>query len=61
MKKLLPFVFCLFSFSLFGQDYNKSINEIQKAEAKSALKKMLQKANANTGNYDVKYHRLEFM
>lgn len=60
MKKLLPFVFCLFTLSFFGQDYNKSFNEIQKAEAKSALKKMLQKANANTGNYDVKYHRLEF-
>ncbi len=60
MKKLLPFIFCLFTLSFFGQDYNKSFNEIQKAEAKSALKKMLQKANANTGNYDVKYHRLEF-
>lgn len=60
MKKLLPFVFCLFTLSYFGQDYNKSFNEIQKAEAKSALKKMLQKANTNTGNYDVKYHRLEF-
>jgi aminopeptidase N len=60
MKELLPFVFCLVTLSFFGQDYNKSFNEIQKTEAKSALKKMLQKANINTGNYDVKYHRLEF-
>lgn len=60
MKDLLPFVFCLVTLSFFGQDYNKSFNEIQKTEAKSALKKMLQKANINTGNYDVKYHRLEF-
>jgi aminopeptidase N len=60
MKELLPFVFCLVTLSFFGQDYNKSFTEIQKTEAKSALKKMLQKANINTGNYDVKYHRLEF-
>ena len=43
MKDLLPFVFCLVTLSFFGQDYNKSFNEIQKTEAKSALKKMLQK------------------
>lgn len=60
MKNQLTFVFFLFTLSFFAQDYNKSFTEIQKAEAKAALKKMLQKANVNTGNYDIKYHRLEF-
>ena len=60
MKTQLSILFCLFTFCFFGQDYIKSFNDIQKAEAKQALKKMLQKANTNTGNYDVKYHRLEF-
>jgi len=60
MKSAVIVMFCLFSLSFFGQDYIKSFNQIQKAEAKSALKKMLQKANVNTGNYDVKYHRLAF-
>lgn len=60
MKKQLTLIFCLLTLSFFGQDYNKSFNDIQKTEAKQALKKMLQKANVNTGNYDLKYHRLAF-
>lgn len=33
---------------------------IREAETKAALNRMLQRVNLNTGNYDVKYHRLEF-
>lgn len=52
---------CYFvTFTFLGQDYKKSFDAIQKAEAKSALAKMAFKVNDNTGNYDVKYHRLEF-
>ncbi|MFD0834599.1 M1 family aminopeptidase [Mariniflexile aquimaris] len=60
MKPVFIATFCLFTWSFFGQDYIKLFNQIQKTEAKAALKKMLQKANVNTGNYDIKYHRLEF-
>ncbi|MFG6685471.1 M1 family aminopeptidase [Mariniflexile sp. HNIBRBA6329] len=60
MKIRLLFVFYLFSLAFFGQDFNETLKAIRTAEATSAMKKMLQKANANTGNYDVKYHRLEF-
>ena len=42
----------------FAQDYNETLNTIQEAEAKSALSQMMQRANLNTGNYDLKYHRL---
>ncbi len=60
MKMRLLFIFCLFSSPFFGQDFNETLKSIRTAEASSAMKKMLQKANINTGNYDVKYHRLEF-
>ena len=52
---------CYFiTFTFLGQDYNKSFGSIQKAEAKKALSKMAFKVNINTGNYDIKYHRLAF-
>ena len=60
MKTLLPFVFCLFTISFFGQDFDDTLNSIRESEAKSALNHMLQRANLNTGNYDVKYHSLAF-
>ncbi|MCB0447238.1 MAG: peptidase M1, partial [Gelidibacter sp.] len=47
-------------FFSFTQDFNETLNTIREAEAKSALNQMLFRANLNTGNYDVKYHRLEF-
>ena len=48
-------------FSTFGlsQDYNETLNAIRESEAKSALNHMMQRSNLNTGNYDLKYHRLE--
>lgn len=61
MKHFLPFIVLVLPLLLQGQDFEKSLKNIREAEAKSALKKMLFKANMNTGNYDVKYHRLEFI
>ena len=45
---------------LFSQDFNESLYGIQEAERKAAKKQLSFKANTNTVNYDVKYHRLEF-
>lgn len=42
---------------LNAQDYHTS--DISVAETQSALHRMQFRPNANTGNYDVKYHRLE--
>ena len=57
MKNRITLLF-LFVFSLlYGQDY--LLETVRAAEVKSALSKMQFRANANTGNYDVKYHRLE--
>ncbi|MDP5104963.1 MAG: peptidase M1, partial [Polaribacter sp.] len=38
----------------------QDVFSISEAEAKSASKKMLFKANPNTSNYDITYHKLEF-
>lgn len=43
----------------FAQDYNDTLNSIREAEAKSALNQIMHRANLNTGNYDLKYNRLE--
>nr|WP_321221189.1 M1 family aminopeptidase [uncultured Psychroserpens sp.] len=56
------YIFVLFGFITsytFSQDYNETLDAIREAEAKSALHHMIQRANLNTGNYDLKYHRLE--
>ncbi|WP_321252625.1 M1 family aminopeptidase [Psychroserpens sp.] len=42
-----------------AQDFNSTLTEIREAEAKSALQRILHRSNLNTGNYDLKYHRLE--
>jgi aminopeptidase N len=54
-------LFCLVSLVIFGQDFNETLNSIREAEAKSALNHIIQRANLNTANYDLKYHRLEFV
>jgi len=59
MKTLLLSLFSLLGFTVFAQDYIETINNIREAEAKSALGRMMQQANLNTGNYDLKYTRLE--
>ena len=60
MKAAVYVLICLTSLFSYSQDFEKSLKSIQEAEAKSAFKKMYYKANSNTGNYDLKYHRLEF-
>ncbi len=44
----------------YSQTFEKDQNEIIEAETKSASSRINFRANANTGNYDVKYHKLEF-
>lgn len=54
------FLICsLFSTFCLSQDYNETLNAIRESEAKSALNHMMQRSNLNTGDYDLKYHRLE--
>lgn len=58
--KVLPSALCLlFCIPIFSQDYNETLKAISEAEAKSAYKRMIQRTNLNTGDYDLKYHRLE--
>ena len=59
MRTLLLVLFCLLSFNLFSQDFNETLEDVRIAEAKSALNQIMHRANLNTGNYDLKYHRLE--
>lgn len=59
MRISLLTLFCLLSFNLFSQDFNETLEDIRFAEAKSALSQIMHRANLNTGNYDLKYHRFE--
>ena len=58
MKNSVPLLFLFLFSSLYAQDYH--LDMATKAEMTSALKRIEFCANANTGNYDVKYHQLEF-
>ncbi len=56
--KNIAFLLTLFVFSfLHAQD--EQLNTLKEAELKSGVKRMAFRTNVNTGNYDVKYHRLE--
>jgi aminopeptidase N len=61
MKKLLSFFAILFTATLFSQIVTKDdyLKELQKLEMRSGHAKMMYRANPNTVNYDLKYHRLE--
>ncbi|MDN3491698.1 M1 family aminopeptidase [Winogradskyella bathintestinalis] len=59
MKQIITCLVFLLALQLHAQDYNDTLNAIRAAEANSALRQMMNNQNANTGNYDVKYHRLE--
>nr|WP_321232894.1 M1 family aminopeptidase [uncultured Psychroserpens sp.] len=59
MKLRLLILFGLVHSVSFSQDFNETLDNIREAEAKSALNLMIQRSNLNTGNYDLKYHRLE--
>lgn len=60
MKTQILLLSLLMSSSFYAQDFDETLNEVKTSEAKAALNRMQYRANLNTGNYDVKYHRLEF-
>ncbi len=59
MKKLVLLLIFLFSIVITAQDYKKDFENLVSSETKSAQKKIMGTKNMNTGNYDVKYHRLD--
>ncbi len=59
MKRFLVGSLLVFAMQINAQDYNETLNAIRASEAKTALRQMMSSSNLNTGNYDVKYHRLE--
>jgi len=61
MKNLILLTFFLFSIVLTAQDYKKDFENLVSSETKSAQKKIMGTKNLNTGNYDVKYHRLDLI
>jgi aminopeptidase N len=60
MKKIYGLLFCLSICAVFAQKHNDSTHTIARAEMKSAAKTMNLQVNANTQNYDITYHKLEF-
>ncbi|WP_053976416.1 M1 family aminopeptidase [Mangrovimonas xylaniphaga] len=60
MKRFLPLYFFLGSIMCFAQDFDATLKEISTMEAKAALTQLMSVSSVNTGNYDLKYHRLEF-
>lgn len=56
---ILLFLGCI-SFG-FAQDYNTQLEEIINSEAKSASQRNAFTTNSNTQNYDVTYHKLQFV
>ncbi len=58
MKTLLFFNIFFISLSFYSQNFDTQ--EISEAEAKAATGLFTTNRNMNTGNYDLKYHRLEF-
>jgi len=61
MKKIVLLTIFLFSIVLSAQDYKKDFENLVSSETKSAQKKIIGTKNMNTGNYDVKYHRLDLI
>lgn len=59
MQRIIICLTFLLGLQLQAQDFNETLNAIRTSEAKSALRQMMNTASLNTGNYDVKYHRLE--
>ncbi len=61
MKNLIVLICLVFMQFTFAQTFEDNLKTISEAEAKSSMKRMAQEfaRNLNTGNYDVKYHRLD--
>ena len=60
MKRLILLCFLLLSAGIYAQNYQKDLYKIIKSESRAAQGRMAYKANLNTQNYDVTYHKLEF-
>lgn len=62
MKRMKNIFYLLLFFAgiCFSQTDNHSFDKIIEAEAKSASKKLLFKANQHTANYDITYHRFDW-
>ncbi|PNQ74684.1 peptidase M1 [Hanstruepera neustonica] len=62
MKILYTLLIVLWTSTTFSQNFDRELTSISEAEAKAAMRRMSQNysRNMNTGNYDIKYHRLEF-
>ena len=62
MKRMKNIFYLLLFFTgiCFSQTDNHSFDKIIEAEAKSASKKLLFKANQHTANYDITYHRFDW-
>ncbi|WP_179009595.1 M1 family aminopeptidase [Winogradskyella forsetii] len=59
MKPIITSLIIFLTLQINAQDYNETLNVIRASEATTALRQMMNSQNENTGNYDVKYHRLE--
>jgi len=59
MKQFLGCLLLVSVLQINAQDYEETLNAIRVSEAKTAYRQMMRSSNLNTGNYDVKYHRLE--
>lgn len=59
MKKIIFLAAVLFSIGLHSQVVQDELPSIVEAETKAALNSIQGSKNLNTGNYDLKYHRLE--
>ena len=60
MQNILIILLLFIVHNSFSQEMKSTFNQIVEAEAKSASKTIHYKANINTANYDVTYHRLDF-
>lgn len=60
MKNFIIFISLTVINATFAQTFDDNLKTISEAEAKSAMRRMSQvySRNLNTGNYDIKYHRL---
>ena len=58
--RLPSLFFFFFSIILVAQNFDKELENIVTLESNIATKKIDFKANLNTANYDLKYHKLEF-
>ena len=60
MKLIIRFIVFISLSSVFAQKHLSEVDAIAESEMKSAASTMNLEANANTQNYDITYHKLEF-